>query len=467
MRRFCDAKLERNSVSYYNRDMEKQNIELHLLEGEGLKVEFKERLTSLDREIVAFANAAGGVVYLGVNDQGEPVGIPLTNKLKSQVTDIARNCDPSITIKISEYPEQNILAISVAQGPNRPYRCRDGFFLRIGPNSQKLKRDEILDLVQQSRTMRFDEAICESFRFPEDFSSEALNNYLKICGVKTVADERDILVSLNVAEEEGQRLKMTNAGVLFFAKDPQHFFPESYLTAVKYETTDRYSILDKKDFIGPPIQQVEETLAFVTRHMNVQMQISSNHSGALGRRKEAYDYSIVALREAVVNSVAHRDYLFDSTHSYLHMFSNRLELENPGGLPRGLTEEGLGKRSVRRNRLIADLLHRAGYIERVGSGFDRMRRALQENQNPPLQVSATNFFTIQFSPRLKEPAEMGLTERQRKLLGMLQERKSIQTTDAIRFLGASKDTVLRELNTLIRLGLVEKHGKGRGVTYHG
>ncbi len=76
------------------------------------------------------------------------------------------------------------------------------------------------------------------------------------------------------------------------------------------------------------------------------------------------------------------------------MFPDYIEIENPGGLYRGLTLEDLGKRSIRRNRLIADLLHRAGYIERVGSGFSRMEQALAENNNPPLKVSATNFFNI-------------------------------------------------------------------------
>src|SRR5262249_44719055 len=149
--------------------------------------------------------------------------------------------------------------------------------------------------------------------------------------------------------------------------------------AIKYKTHERFSILDKKDFKGPLISQIEQTLDFVLRHMNVEPQIIMGRSPKLGVRKDIFEYSPIAIREAVINAVTHRDYLYDSSHIYVHMFPDYVEIESPGGLYRGLTLEDLGKRSIRRNRLIADLLHRAGFIERVGSGFSRMENALREN----------------------------------------------------------------------------------------
>lgn len=440
-------------------------LELALAEGEGLTVEFKERLSNLDREIVAFANTAGGIIYLGVNDSGKIIGITIDNDLKSQITDIAHNCDPSIKIQLEILSQERVLAIHVHKGIDKPYRCKDGFFIRNGPSSQKLKRDEIVEMITQAGNVRFDEALNEQFKFPQDFSKEALDEYLKVSGIVTHAATKDILESLNGAHMDDNHFKFTNAGVLFFAKNPQAFFPESYITAIKYKTNERFSILDKKDFTGPLISQIENTLAFVLRHMNIEPSIQMSEGSHLGARRDIYEYSPVAIREAIVNAVAHRDYYYDGSHIYVHMFPDYIEIENPGGLYRGLTVEDLGKRSVRRNRLIADLLHRSGFVERVGSGFSRMKMALAENNNPPLEVSVTNFFNIRFYKRIENIDLALLSSRQIKIYRLLCDNERMSRKEIANRLDVSEDTVLRELNQMIKLQIVTKSGIGKSVIY--
>jgi len=440
-------------------------LELALGEGEGLKVEFKERLSNLDREIVAFANTSGGTIYLGVDDSGKIIGIPIDNALKSQVSDIAHNCDPSIKITFQEYRHEKVLAVHVASGIDKPYRCKEGFYVRNGPSTQKLKRDDIITLINQTDKMRFDEALNEHFQYPKDFSRESLDEYLRISGITTHASAHDILVSLNAAEEIHGYLKFTNAGVLFFAKDPQRFFPESYITAIKYKTSERFSILDKKDIKGSPVSQIEQTLSFLLRHMSAEPSIMKRQSFPLGARQDIYEYSPLAVREAVINAVTHRDYLYDSSHIYIHMFPDYIEIENPGGLYRGLTLADLGKRSIRRNRLLADLLHRAGFIERVGSGFSRMENALLENNNPPLEVVATNFFNIRFYKRLNEIDQSMLTTRQLTIYQTICNSKGINKREITIQLNLGDDTTLRELNHLIKLKLITKKGIGKATIY--
>ncbi len=442
-----------------------QLLQLALEEGEGLKVEFKERLANLDREIVAFANTSGGIIYLGVDDSGKIIGITIDNALKSQIADIAHNCDPSIKITFQEYRKEQVLAVHVASGTDKPYRCKEGFYLRNGPSTQKLKRDEIIALINQTDKMRFDESINEQFDYSKDFSKDALAEYMRISGIASHASAHHILISLNAAEEIQNQLKFTNAGVLFFAKDPQKFFPESYITAVKYKTSERFSIIDKKDFKGSPISQIEQTLGFVLRHMSVEPTIAIKKGTVLGARQDIYEYSPLAIREAVINAIAHRDYLYDSSHIYIHMFPEYIEIENPGGLYRGLTIDDLGKRSVRRNRLIADLLHRAGFIERVGSGFSRMTHALLENNNPPLEVVATNFFNIRFYKRLGSIDQSSLTPRQLSIYQIVCGREGINKRDIALYLHLSEDTILRELRHLIDRNLVTKTGVGRATAY--
>src|SRR3989344_8125515 len=118
--------------------MKNKEFEFLLKQGEGLKVEFKENFDSknLGRELVAFANTEGGKILIGVDDKGNVKGIQITNKLKSEIQDLARNCDPATNIQIETI--ENILIIHVDEGKSKPYRCSAGFFLRQGSNSQKL-----------------------------------------------------------------------------------------------------------------------------------------------------------------------------------------------------------------------------------------------------------------------------------------------------------------------------------------
>lgn len=440
-------------------------LDLILQEGESLTVEFKERLANLDSEIAAFTNAKGGSIFVGVTDDGHIKGIEIDNRVKSQIQDIARNCDPSVPIHLVLHREYNIIEIKVEEGADKPYRCKDGFYLRIGASSQKLKRDEIVQLINQSGKIHFDENINRQFNFPQDLSDVDFDHYLKLCNIHTKLPNTEILQSLNVANENKTNILLNNAGILFFAKSPQSFFKEAYITCVRYKSFDRFSILDKKDFSGSLIQQIEDAINFVLRHISMQISIGQITNSQLGVRREIYEYPIVAIREAIVNAVTHRDYQYDGAHIYVHLFPDRIEIENPGGLYHGLTIENLGQRSVRRNRLIADLLHRAGYIERVGSGFDRMKQALQENNNPPFEVSATNFFIIKFYKRIEETPIQNLSPRQIVILQFLKQHGSITISQIANMLNVSNDTARRGLNSLFEAKLIERLGTGKATRY--
>src|SRR3989344_6533623 len=143
--------------------MEKKELEFILQGGESYKVEFKESINNIDKEIVAFANASGGRIFIGISDDSKIKGINITNKLKSQIQDIANNCKPSIRIFIEEIGD--VLIINVEEGKDKPYECSSGFYKRIGTNSQKLKRDEIVELFKLEGKVRFDEMVNDKFDY--------------------------------------------------------------------------------------------------------------------------------------------------------------------------------------------------------------------------------------------------------------------------------------------------------------
>ncbi len=222
--------------------MKKEEIDFILNEGEGQYIEFKERIDkSFARELVAFANASGGKVYIGISDNNKIKGINITNKQKSQVQDTARNCDPPINIKLEEV--NHILIIEVLEGINKPYSCSDGFFMRMGANSQKLRRDEILDIAINSNKIRFDEQICLNFEW-NDFDENKFVSYLKLANISSDLDFKDILMNLNVLTGKG----MTNTGILFFAKNPSKYIRSSKVVCALFQGYDKYKILDRKIF---------------------------------------------------------------------------------------------------------------------------------------------------------------------------------------------------------------------------
>jgi len=436
-----------------------RRLALVVAEGEGQRVELKRGLSDLAAALVGFANASGGSIFLGLDDHGRPAGLAVTNRLQSEVQDIAANCDPPVSIRLVPHGDV-VLEVVVAEGNDKPYRCKDGFFVRNGPNTQKLRRNEIRELIVGAGTFHFDEQWNRDFSFRRDFDGRRWRRFLELCGIEVRGNADAMLANLDLASRQGRELLLNNAAVLFFAKQPQRFLRESTCTAARYQGTDRFGVIDRREIGGDPITIIEEALQFVQRNMAVKTVVT----GA-ARHTEVYDYPLVAVREAIINAVAHRDYHYDVSHIYLNMFADRLEVESPGGLPHGIALSDLGQRSVRRNRAIADLLFRAKFIERIGSGIDRIRHTLAENNNPPFEVTSSNFFVIRFRPRVASSEQLTLSDRQLRLYRLVAERRSVSKREAAQWLEVSGDTALRELSVLVRQGLVRQNGVGKATKY--
>ncbi|MGI9255624.1 MAG: AlbA family DNA-binding domain-containing protein [Salinispira sp.] len=126
--------------------MNKDTFSLLLSEGEGFHLEYKEGISKdISSEMVAFVNSRGGKILLGITDAGKIKGVSDKNRVKSQIQDIARNCEPSISVVLSEY--KDVIIITIPEGKDKPYRCKTGFYTRTGPSSQKLNRNEIISLI--------------------------------------------------------------------------------------------------------------------------------------------------------------------------------------------------------------------------------------------------------------------------------------------------------------------------------
>lgn len=178
--------------------MDKKELDIILKEGEGYKIEFKENLGNLEKEMVSFANSSGGRIFLGVTDGGNIKGIRVTNKLRSRIQDLANNCRPKIRISMETLDDT--LIINVREGEDKPHECSSGFYKRIGPNSQKMTRDEIIDFIRSEGKVRFDELVESRFNYPEDFDEGRFQRFLQLAGISIIDDVERLLVNLGVAE---------------------------------------------------------------------------------------------------------------------------------------------------------------------------------------------------------------------------------------------------------------------------
>jgi len=367
-------------------------------------LEYKESFSpSLARELVAFANSAGGKILLGVRDNGTIVGIHDSNELRARIQDLARNCDPPVKLVIE--PAGKVLILIIRESENKPVQCREGFFWRQGASTQKLSRDEIRDFFRAEGAIRFDLTVCPKFQYPKDFDREKFNIWLNDSRITHRERIEDILVNIEAAERVGKHLVFRNAGVLFFARNVRHFFPQAYITCVLAKGTDKVNILDRKDFADGIVSDIEESYRFIERNTRTAYRIEKL------RREDVPEYPMRALREAITNAVMHRDYFEAGANVFIEIYSDRIEIVNPGGLPMGMRPADLGKKSVRRNSLIADMLHRIAFIEKAGTGIKRMRDEAQEHGCPDPIFEANGFFTAIFrpNPMVKTKAAVQIT----------------------------------------------------------
>ncbi len=448
-----------------------QELALILEEGEGYTLEFKRSISSdLPKELVAFANASGGRIFIGVNDHNQIVGCDLSNKMLSQIEDMATACDPPVAVRIEKLPQHKILVIHVPEGANRPHRCNKGFYLRNGTSSQKMKTHDITAFIQAEGKIRFDQQLRLDLNWEEALDESRLKHFLQLANISPKSDTANLLLNLGAGDDKNGQFYLNQTGVLFFTKEPtQRLFHVSVVCAL-FKGTGKAYILDRKELIGNLLENVEDALIFLKKHLQLRWEITSEST----RRKEILELPEVALREAMVNAVCHRDYLEQGAQVMVEIFDDRVEIYNPGGLPQGLPEKDFGRRSVCRNPNIAGLLLRCDYIEKMGTGIERIRAALERESCPKINIRYATMFTLEF-PRPTYFKTDGASETARektrvktrvktraKMLSLISENPQITTAQLADTIGITPKGVEWQITQLKKDGLLKRIGPAKG-----
>ena len=360
--------------------------------GEGFTTEFKQSGTShLGRELCAFANSTGGVILIGVSDSGEIVGVSDINKLKSEVQNIARSIEPPLVVEIDSV--ENVLLVSVPPQNSKPYSSGGKFYLRDGATSQRMSRNEIREFFFKEGVIHFDEMANEWFDMKADLADERFNRFARHAGLPAGMNKIQTLENLHLVRNG----RMTNAGAWLLADDILKFNSAANVSCALFMGSTKTRILDRKDFNGDVYSIYQAVIGYLLEKLNTELIIKARG------RDERLELPEEALREAVVNALAHRDYR-STANVQIYIFQDRVEIVSPGGLPAGMTPELLGKKSIPRNPLLFGMLYRMNAVEHVGSGIKRIRDICRNYgfEEPRIEVE-NDWITLSFlRPQLKD-----------------------------------------------------------------
>jgi len=443
-----------------------QKIKLLIREGEGLTVEFKEKYSSrIDEDIVAFSNTKGGILILGVRDDGSISGEKLTNDLKAKILSLARNCKPPIVPEIDK--TDNLIIIEISEGSEKPYSCSSGYYRRLNGATQKMSHDEIRIMFRETDIIPFEEKIAKNASI-ENISRDKIREFVKEAGISIGRiTPSDFLKSLNVSSESG----ITNAGILFFAKNVDNFIKQSQLTLLAFKGSEKMHIFDRQDIKDDLLTQFNQAIFFLKKHLNIRSEIKGVN------REDIYEIPIDALREAVVNALMHRDYSITGSQVSIEVYDNRIEIINPGGLPEGLPRKAFGKISIRRNELISDMFFRLKKVERIGMGVKRMRDFMTAQGLKEPEFETDGFFRIVFFRPLNQEhltlsettqkssiatAQKTTQKTTQKIIDLLKEQPGISRKQLSVLTGLSNDGVKYQLKQMKEKGLIRRIGPAKG-----
>lgn len=460
-----------------------EEFEKDLATGESVTVEFKswikakdmrERISLAVEELIAFANTKGGVLYFGVEDNGEVTGCEKYDcqKIMESIYDRTR---PSLftEIEVIKYNTLDVLAIKVIPDGNT-YATTDGKCLkRLGKNSKPYYPDEMSNKFLSIQNPDFSSQIVVE-------SSENDINKLEVYNLKeklrirdpksTLPDLEDtaFMRDLGLIKEDGNLQKLTIAGLLFVGKETsiKRLLPQAEVIYLHYsaDNLEEYDArIDMRQPIITILDRLTEKIQNSNKIVNVQVGLF---------RLEVVDFSEKVFQEALLNAIAHRDYQTASA-VYVKHYPDKIIIENPGGFLSGITTDNIITHpSVPRNKLIAETLQRLKYVQRTGQGVDIIFREMLSSGKPYPQYNVYNdavsliiyssiddvdFVKFIAQEQNKKQRMMPLAELM--VLRYLTDNKWISMSETQRLTQTSLDESRKTISNLTKDGLIELIGK--------
>ena len=436
---------------------------------EGKTVEFKRDLSSLKpilRTLVAFANTAGGTLVIGREDDGTVVGVPDVlqdeERLANVIADGIRPAMmPEIDLCSSGGSSLLIVRVPHCRGPFylKAEGPEAGVYVRLGSTDRRAGPEILAELRRSLSGLSFDQMPCPDLS-AEDLDQERLRHFFAQIGRKV---SRKHIESLGVLVPHAGRLVPSHGGLVLFGLDSarEHLFPDARVSCARFRGTDKTEFLDRLDTGATVLEALEEVPRFIRRNTRMAARIATM------RRQDLPEYPEMAVREVLVNAVAHADYSLTGMQIRVAIYADRMEIENPGMLPFGMTLDDFKAGVSRvRNRVIVRVLRELGLVEQWGTGYQRVTEACRSGGYPtPEWRELGSALRVAFQPHpevrsagdvpVNVPANVPVNERPRWLIDQLANGGRPKAGDVAAHFGVTEKTARRDIADLKKQGLIE------------
>ena len=437
------------------------NEELIKLIEECNVVDFKvSECDGLYNTISAFANTNGGCVIVGVEDKTKEIkGINLADGKQTSISNkIVHSLGIQPDIQLHNIDGKNILKIVVEKSSN-PIQHKGLYYKRVGDSTRVTSQEELRKLLLKDASW---DALKNNFTI-DDIDKETVRHFVRLATAENknrISDEavtysvEELLIHLDLLIDD----KLTNAALLLFGKNPQKLFKKATVRIGLFKGNSEDLIIGDKTITGNLFKQFEEAETAIKSFINVKYDIK----GFV--RDEIWDYPLVAIREALLNALIHKDYFDNNSEIQIKIFDDHIWFYNSGDLYGGLTIEdlkALHHPSRPRNALLMDIIYKSGYVEQFGTGIKRMRNACLKQGLPIPEFELKNSgFVLQIDKDYKN-----INERQRNAIKYIVENESITNIKYQELNGCSREMSKRDLKKLVDMNILKTTGDNRALKY--
>ncbi len=467
-----------------------------LQQGKGQEIELIPERTSahkLAESLMALANASGGTVLVGVDPRSARVqGLKNAEAARDGALEAALLTDPPLIIPLPEVVTldgKDVLVITIPPGLPHVYSLQGKYLIRVGSQNKPLSTETLRRLIIERGEVSFESLIPPGATL-DDLDWDKAGKYVtSLEGLSTATTEealhsRGCLVTpplpppqsgvLSLSKGGGGKrggYRPTNAGILLFGIQPERFVKSSEIIVARYPGREMSDAFVREDIRGTLPDQIRRAEAFLVSNMKRGVRLVSLE------REEQVEYPTKAVREAIVNAVAHRDYSIRGDEIRIFMFSDRIEFYSPGRLPGHVTVNNIVEERFSRNEVIVQVLADMGFIEHLGYGIDRMIKLMRDYglPAPRFQETAGGFRVTLYGHGdglVSEEIDRGrwahldLNERQEKALAYLLEKERITNREYQELCpDVSPETIRRDLADLVNKNMLLQIGRKRATYY--
>jgi len=427
--------------------------------------------------LVGMANTDGGEVLLGVAPRsGRVQGLNDPERLKDVVFQAALLADPPLVLPLPRLVQTRhgeVLFISVPRGLPQVYNLDGRYFGREGVQTNPLPARKLRQLLVERGVVQFELQVPPQASY-EDLDPEKVAAYLELMDLRGDEPPEQVLLGRGCLrlESNSNIPNPTYAALLLFGRYPQRWLPGATILAAQFSGagfSDRYL---KQDISGTLPDQLQQAEVFLRQNLRSVVKLVGL------RHEETSEYPLEAVRELLVNAVAHRDYNMQGDIIHLNLFADRIEVHSPGGLPGPVNLDNLLQARFSRNAVIVQLLADMGFVERLGYGLDRVVTVMRKAGLPPprFEEFAGSFRVTLYGrhpeqadkphPDLSAYRDLQLNPRQEQALSHLLRSRRITSRDYQELCSdVHPETLRRDLADLVARGLIIKVGDKRATYY--